>query len=81
MEVPHELPHRKDQFAEQLQQAFLEAWDAVPRMEQMSDEALEELSETVVCLHMMLHDINITLTDELIFRGVEMPDPMPDEEE
>ncbi|WP_192378772.1 hypothetical protein [Rhodococcus rhodochrous] len=49
-------------------------------MDQMSDEALAELSETVVCLHMMLDEINITLTDALIFRGVEMPDPIPDEE-
>ncbi|QOH56216.1 hypothetical protein C6Y44_09770 [Rhodococcus rhodochrous] len=80
MEAPHELPHRTDQSAEKLQQSFLEAWDAVPPMDQMSDEALAELSETVVCLHMMLDEINITLTDALIFRGVEMPDPIPDEE-
>lgn len=73
MELPEQLPHRSEQPAEDLQNAILGALEAIPRLEELSTEAIQQIWETLACMDSMITEIEYVVTDELIYRGVVLP--------
>jgi hypothetical protein len=73
VEFDIDYPSRQERVAQEAQESLLNVLQGLPSPESLTDKQLEEVSESLACIDHTLNEALEAYTDELIYRGIELP--------